>query len=335
MKILVTGGAGFIGSNFIHYVLTNHQNVDLVNVDSLTYCGNLENLKAIEKDERYKFVKADILDNDAMDALFASEKFDSVINFAAESHVDRSITDPAIFLKTNIIGTQVLLNLTLKYGVRRFVQISTDEVYGSLPETGYFTEETTLAPNSPYSVSKTSADLLVRAYIHTYSLDGVITRCSNNYGPFQFPEKLIPLMITNALEDRPLPVYGDGMNVRDWLHVEDHCRAVWAVLEGGRTGEAYNIGGTNEWHNLALVKELLTILNKSESLIKFVKDRPGHDRRYAIDASKIKNELNWSPSYDFASGLRQTVQWYLDNEAWWQRVKSGEYQKYYKEQYGL
>ncbi len=335
MNLLITGGAGFIGSNFVHLILKEQSGVNLVNVDSLTYCGNLENLTSIEDNPRYSFVKADITDNEAMEKLFAERNFDAVVNFAAESHVDRSITDPAIFLKTNIIGAQVLLDLTLKYKVKRFVQISTDEVYGSLPETGFFVEETPLAPNSPYSVSKASADMLVSAYVHTYDLDGVITRCSNNYGPYQFPEKLIPLMITNALEDKPLPVYGDGMNVRDWLHVEDHCRAVWAALEKGETGEAYNVGGSNEWHNLALVKELLKILEKPESLLTFVKDRPGHDRRYAIDASKITNKLGWEPTYDFASGLRQTVEWYLENETWWRRVKSGAYQSYYKQQYDL
>ncbi|MBU1882465.1 dTDP-glucose 4,6-dehydratase, partial [bacterium] len=254
---------------------------------------------------------------------------------AAESHVDRSITEPEIFLKSNVFGTQVLLDMALKYKVDRFVQISTDEVYGSLPATGYFVETTPLAPNSPYSASKASADLLVRAYIHTFGLNAVITRCSNNYGPYQFPEKLIPLMITNALEAKQLPVYGDGMNVRDWLHVEDHCKAIWLVMEKGRTGEVYNIGGSNEWHNLDLVKELLTILNQPESLITYVKDRPGHDRRYAIDASKIRNELGWELKYDFPAGLRHTVQWYLDHRTWWERVKSGAYQEYYKKQYNL
>ena len=335
MEILVTGGAGFIGSNFIHYVLNEHPDTKLVSVDALTYCGNLENLTSVEKNPRYRFMKADIADSEAMERIFQETSFNAVINFAAETHVDRSITGPAVFLRTNVMGTQVLLEMALKYQVKRFIQISTDEVYGSLPETGFFTEETPLAPNSPYSASKAGADFLVRSYGHTYGMDAVITRCSNNYGPYQFPEKLIPLMITNALEDEPLPVYGDGMNVRDWLHVEDHCRAVWAVLDKGRGGEAYNIGGSNEWHNLALVKELLQILKKPDSLITFVKDRPGHDRRYAIDASKIRNEIGWEPIYDFASGLHQTVEWYIKNEGWWRRVKSGEYQSYYKEQYGL
>lgn len=335
MNLLITGGAGFIGSNFIHFVLREHPDVSVVNLDALTYCGNLENLRSVEKHPRYRFVKADIADSDAVQRVFETKQFDAIINFAAETHVDRSITGPAVFLRTNVIGTQVLLDLALKHNVKRFVQISTDEVYGSLPETGCFSETTPLAPNSPYSASKAAADFLVRAYVHTYGLDAVITRCSNNYGPYQFPEKLIPLMITNALEDKPLPVYGDGMNVRDWLHVEDHCRAVWAALEKGKKGEAYNIGGANEWHNLMLVKGLLCILGKPESLITFVKDRPGHDRRYAIDASKIRRELGWMPTYDFASGLKQTVDWYIANESWWRRVKSGEYQKYYQEQYGL
>jgi len=335
MKLLITGGAGFIGSNFILYVLRGHPEVTLVNVDALTYCGNLENLSSVEDNSQYRFVKANIADSEAMEPLFRENRFDAVINFAAETHVDRSITGPSVFLSTNVVGTQVLLGLSLKYQLKRFLQISTDEVYGSLPETGYFSETTPLAPNSPYSASKAAADFLVRAYVHTYEMDAVITRCSNNYGPYQFPEKLIPLMITNALEDKPLPVYGDGMNVRDWLHVEDHCRAVWAVLEKGKAGDVYNIGGSNEWHNLALVKELLQILQKPESLITFVKDRPGHDRRYAIDASKIQRELGWAPAYDFASGLRQTVAWYIENEGWWRRVKSGEYQKYYQEQYKL
>lgn len=333
--ILITGGAGFIGSNFVHYVLREHSDVSLINVDALTYCGNLENLKAAEKNARYRFIKADIADSEALEPIFQGTAFDAVVNFAAETHVDRSILGPQVFLRTNVVGTQVLLDLALKYKVRRFVQISTDEVYGSLPESGIFRETTPLAPNSPYSASKAAADLLVRAYVHTYGLDAVITRCSNNYGPYQFPEKLIPLMITNALEDKPLPIYGDGMNVRDWIHVEDHCRAVWMVLDKGKAGEVYNVGGSNEWHNLALVKELLRILNKPESLITFVKDRPGHDRRYAIDAARLKEELGWKPTYDFSSGLAETVTWYVDNETWWRRVKSGQYQQYYQEQYGL
>ncbi|MFH1863180.1 MAG: dTDP-glucose 4,6-dehydratase [bacterium] len=333
--LLITGGAGFIGSNFIHFVLRERSDVHIVNVDALTYCGNLENLRNVEQHPNYRFIKADIADLQGMERIYAEHRFDAVVNFAAETHVDRSITGPAVFITTNLIGTQVLLDLALKHQVKRFLQISTDEVYGSLPETGYFHETTPLAPNSPYSSSKAAADLLVRAYVHTYGLDAVITRCSNNYGPYQFPEKLIPLMITNALEDKPLPVYGDGMNVRDWLHVEDHCRAVWAVLEKGAGGEVYNIGGSNEWHNLMLVQELLKILNKPESLITYVKDRPGHDRRYAIDASKIHQQLGWTHTYDFAEGLRQTVQWYIEHEDWWQRVKSGEYQKYYQQQYGL
>ncbi|MCX6641347.1 MAG: dTDP-glucose 4,6-dehydratase [bacterium] len=334
MLLLITGGAGFIGSNFIHLVLKENPDVNLVNVDALTYCGNLENLKSVRNNPRYRFIKADISDSTAMVAIFEQNHFDAVINFAAETHVDRSIMGPGIFLTTNLIGTQVLLDLTLKHQINRFLQVSTDEVYGSLPESGVFTESTPLAPNSPYSASKAAADLLVHAYVHTYGLDGVITRCSNNYGPYQFPEKLIPLMITNALEEKPLPVYGDGLNVRDWLHVEDHGRAIWAVLQKGRSGEVYNIGGSNEWHNLALVKELLRILDKPESLITFVKDRPGHDRRYAIDASKIREELGWKPTYDFADGLKQTVEWYLSHKGWWERIKSGQYQSYYREWYG-
>ncbi|MFH1942652.1 MAG: dTDP-glucose 4,6-dehydratase [bacterium] len=333
MKILITGGAGFIGSNFIHLISKERPDYKMVNVDALTYCGNLSNLSDIENDPQHQFVKADITDVDRMNELFKKEKFDAVINFAAESHVDRSIDNPSIFLKTNILGTQVLLDLSLKYEVNRFVQISTDEVYGSLPESGYFTESTSLAPNSPYSASKASADLLARSYIHTYGMDIVITRCSNNYGPFQFPEKLIPLMITNALEDKPLPVYGDGMNVRDWIHVEDHCNAILSVLEKGRKGEVYNIGGSNEWTNLSLVKQLLSIMNKPESLIKFVKDRPGHDRRYAIDSSKIQKELSWQPQYGFEEGLQHTVHWYLKKDPWWRSIKSGEYRQYYEKQY--
>jgi dTDP-glucose 4,6-dehydratase len=334
MHLLITGGAGFIGSNFIHLILREHPDVHLVNVDALTYCGNLENLSSVQDSSHYRFIRADISDSEAMEAVFTGETFDAVINFAAETHVDRSIMGPGIFLSTNLIGTQVLLDLCLKHKIKRFVQISTDEVYGSLPETGVFVESTPLAPNSPYSASKAAADLLVRAYIHTYGMDAVITRCSNNYGPYQFPEKLIPLMITNALEDKSLPVYGDGMNVRDWLHVEDHGRAIWLALTKGRSGEVYNIGGTNEWHNLALVQELLKILNKPESLIRYVKDRPGHDRRYAIDATKISRELGWQPTYNFSDGLRQTVAWYLEHEDWWRRVKSGEYQTYYQKWYG-
>ena len=333
MKLLITGGAGFIGSNFIHLIIKERSDYRVVNVDALTYCGNLPNLSDIENDPQYRFVKADITDADTMNELFKKEKFDAVINFAAESHVDRSIDNPSIFLKTNILGTQVLLDFSLKYQVNRFVQISTDEVYGSLPKSGYFTETTPLAPNSPYSASKASADLLARSYIHTYGMDIVITRCSNNYGPFQFPEKLIPLMITNALEDKPLPVYGDGMNIRDWIHVEDHCQAILSVLEKGEKGEIYNIGGSNEWTNLSLVKQLLSLMNKPESLIKFVKDRPGHDRRYAIDSSKIHKELSWQPQYGFEEGLKHTVHWYLKMTPWWRSIKSGEYRQYYENHY--
>jgi len=332
MKILVTGGAGFIGSNFIHYMVQQYPNYTIINLDKLTYAGNLENLKGVEQSPNYRFVKGDILDRDLLAPIFA-EGLDAVLNFAAESHVDRSIMDPGIFVKTNVLGTQVLLDLAKQYGVRKFVQISTDEVYGSLGDEGYFTENTPLAPNSPYSASKAGADLLVRAYHETYGLPVNITRCSNNYGPYQFPEKLIPLMIKNALEDKPLPVYGDGSNVRDWLHVEDHCRAIDLVLHHGVSGEVYNIGGNNERTNLQIVRTILEYLNKPESLIQFVQDRPGHDKRYAIDAAKIRKELGWTPRYTFDEGIRQTIEWYLTHRDWWQRIVSGEYQEYYQKQY--
>jgi len=332
MKILVTGGAGFIGSNFIHYMVQQYPNYTIINLDKLTYAGNLENLKGVEQSPNYRFVKGDILDRDLLAPIFA-EGLDAVLNFAAESHVDRSIMDPGIFVKTNVLGTQVLLDLARQYGVRKFVQISTDEVYGSLGDEGYFTENTPLAPNSPYSASKAGADLLVRAYHETYGLSVNITRCSNNYGPYQFPEKLIPLMIKNALEDKPLPVYGDGSNVRDWLHVEDHCRAIDLVLHHGVSGEVYNIGGNNERTNLQIVRTILEYLNKPESLIQFVQDRPGHDKRYAIDAAKIRKELGWTPRYTFDEGIRQTIEWYLTHRDWWQRIVSGEYQEYYQKQY--
>jgi len=332
MKILVTGGAGFIGSNFIHYMVQQYPNYTIINLDKLTYAGNLENLKGVEQSPNYRFVKGDILDRDLLAPIFA-EGLDAVLNFAAESHVDRSIMDPGIFVKTNVLGTQVLLDLAKQYGVRKFVQISTDEVYGSLGDEGYFTENTPLAPNSPYSASKAGADLLVRAYHETYGLPVNITRCSNNYGPYQFPEKLIPLMIKNALEDKPLPVYGDGSNVRDWLHVEDHCRAIDLVLHHGVSGEVYNIGGNNERTNLQIVRTILEYLNKPESLIQFVQDRPGHDKRYAIDAAKIRKELGWTPRYTFDEGIKQTIEWYLTHRDWWQRIVSGEYQEYYQKQY--
>jgi len=333
VKLLVTGGAGFIGSNFILYIVRRYPHYRIINVDALTYAGNLENLRSVEGNPNYRFVKADIADRSAMEPLFR-EGFDAVVNFAAESHVDRSIMQPDLFVRTNVLGTQTLLDLAKQYNVGKFVQISTDEVYGTLGESGLFTEESPLNPNSPYSASKAGADLLVRAYHETYGLNVNITRCSNNYGPYQFPEKLIPLMIRNALEDRSLPIYGDGLHVRDWLHVEDHCRAVDLVLHKGRSGEVYNIGGRNERTNLEVVKTILAELGKPESLIRFVKDRPGHDRRYAIDASKIQRELGWKPKYDYETGIRETIRWYLTNLDWMNKVVSGEYLQYYARQYG-
>ncbi|MCF6093267.1 dTDP-glucose 4,6-dehydratase [Microaerobacter geothermalis] len=332
MKILVTGGAGFIGSNFVKYMVDRYPNYHIINLDALTYAGNLENLKEIEDKENYQFVKGDITDRTLIDSLFQTG-IDAVINFAAESHVDRSIMEPDIFVKTNILGTQVLLEMAKAYSVRKFLQVSTDEVYGTLGPTGLFSETTPLAPNSPYSSSKAGADLLVRAYHETFQLPVNITRCSNNYGPYQFPEKLIPLMIMNALDEKPLPVYGDGSNVRDWLHVEDHCRAIDLVMHKGKDGEVYNVGGNNERTNLQIVQTILEYLDKPESLIKFVQDRPGHDKRYAIDATKIKEELGWKPKYTFDVGIKQTIDWYLENQEWWKRILSGEYQEYYKQQY--
>ena len=334
MKLLITGGAGFIGSNFVRYMVNKYPNYQIVNLDLLTYAGNLENLKDIERASNYKFVRGDIADREFVQGLFKEEKFDYVLNFAAESHVDRSITDPGIFVQTNIQGTLALLDAAKTFGVTKYLQVSTDEVYGTLGETGYFTEETPLAANSPYSASKAGADLLVRAYHETFNLPVNITRCSNNYGPFHFPEKLIPLMIINALNDKDLPIYGDGLNIRDWLHVEDHCQAIDLVLHKGRNGEVYNVGGNNERTNIDIVKTILKHLNKPESLMKFVKDRPGHDRRYAIDATKLRNELGWSPKYNFETGIEQTINWYLNNQEWWENIISGEYQEYVKSQYG-
>ncbi|HDV8360443.1 dTDP-glucose 4,6-dehydratase [Bacillus cereus] len=333
MKVLVTGGAGFIGSNFVRYMVKKYPEYNIVNLDSLTYAGNLENLKDIEELSNYKFVKGDIADRQFINQLFKEEKFDYVLNFAAESHVDRSITNPDIFIQTNIQGTQVLLDAAKNAEVKKYLQVSTDEVYGTLGETGYFTEETPLASNSPYSSSKAGADLLVRAYHETFGLPVNITRCSNNYGPFHFPEKLIPLMIINALNDKQLPVYGDGLNVRDWLHVEDHCQAIDLVLHKGENGEVYNVGGNNERTNIEIVKTILKALDKPESLIKYVTDRPGHDRRYAIDATKLCEELGWSPKYNFDTGIEQTIKWYLENQDWWKNIISGEYQEYFKNQY--
>jgi dTDP-glucose 4,6-dehydratase len=335
-KILITGGAGFIGSNFIKLILKKYSEYQVINLDALTYAGNLETLSDIEENKNYTFVKGNICDAKLIDSLF-TQGLDYVVHFAAESHVDRSITGPLIFTETNVSGTQVLLDAVRKYWPntkeKRYLQVSTDEVYGSLGTTGYFTEETSLAANSPYSASKAAADLLVRAYFHTYGLPLLTTRCSNNYGPYQFPEKLIPLMISNALEDKELPVYGDGKNVRDWLHVQDHCEAIDVVLHNGKLGDVYNIGGHNEKQNIEIVKLILRDLGKPESLIKYVKDRPGHDRRYAINAGKIERELGWVPKYTFEIGIKQTIKWYLENQEWIKNVKSGEYQNYYEAQY--
>lgn len=333
MKLLVTGGAGFIGSNFVIYMLNKYPEYKIVNVDALTYAGNLENLSEVQHNPNYSFVKADIADTQAMERLF-SEGVDVVVNLAAESHVDRSILEPEIFVKTNVLGTQVLLDAAKRYGVTKFIQISTDEVYGTLGETGLFTEATPLTPNSPYSASKAGADLLVRAYHETFGLPINITRCSNNYGPYQFTEKLIPLIIANALNDKQLPVYGDGLNIRDWLYVEDHCSAIDLVIHKGRNGEVYNIGGNNERANIHIVKTILERLGKPESLIKFVDDRLGHDRRYGIDAAKITTELGWKPKHKFETGINETIDWYLNNRTWWEGIQSGAYQGYYKHHYG-
>ncbi|MGQ9645857.1 MAG: dTDP-glucose 4,6-dehydratase [Thermodesulfobacteriota bacterium] len=336
MKILVTGGCGFIGSNFVRYMLTHYPSYFVLNVDKLTYAGNLENLADLSSSPRYRFVRADISEAPHMEAIL-QEGVDAIVNFAAESHVDRSIEDPGAFMKTNVFGTFVLLEAVRKVFPRQkihFLHISTDEVYGSLGETGAFTEGTPLAPNSPYSASKTAADMLVRAYHHTYGLPTSITRCSNNYGPYQFPEKLIPLLISNAIEGKELPVYGDGMHVRDWIYVEDHCRALDRVLHHGRAGEVYNIGGRSEKPNLEVVKTVLDQLNKPHSLIRFVKDRPGHDRRYAMDISKIERELGWTPAVSFEEGIRLTVAWYQTHQEWWRKIKTGEYVKYYERMYG-
>ncbi|QYK69591.1 dTDP-glucose 4,6-dehydratase [Paenibacillus sp. S02] len=333
MKLLVTGGAGFIGSNFVLYMLKHHPDYEIVNIDALTYAGNLENLKSIENNPKHSFIKVDITDAQAIDQLM-QQGIDVVVNFAAESHVDRSILEPEVFVKTNVLGTQVLLDAAKKYNVTKFVQVSTDEVYGSLGETGLFTEETPLQPNSPYSASKAGGDLLVRAYHETFGLPVNITRCSNNYGPYQFPEKLIPLMISRALSDQQLPIYGDGLNIRDWLYVEDHCSAIDLVIHQGKLGEVYNIGGNNERTNVHIVKTVLEELGKPEALISYVQDRPGHDRRYGIDPTKTMNELGWKPKHSFETGIKETIRWYLDNEEWWTRIQSGEYQQYYAKQYG-
>ena len=337
MTIIVTGGAGFIGSNFIFHMLAAHPGDRIVCLDKLTYAGNLSTLKSVTDKPNFRFVKADICDREAVVSLFEEEKPDVVVNFAAESHVDRSIEDPGIFLKTNILGTQVLMDACRKYGIKRFHQVGTDEVYGDLPLDRpdlFFTEQTPLHTSSPYSASKASADLLVMAYHRTFGLPVTISRCSNNYGPYQFPEKLIPLMIANALADKPLPVYGEGLNVRDWLYVEDHCRAIDLILQKGRVGEVYNIGGHNEMRNIDIVKLICKELGKPESLITYVTDRKGHDMRYAIDPNKIHSELGWLPETMFAEGIKKTIKWYLDNKDWWEEIVSGEYQKYYEKMYG-
>jgi dTDP-glucose 4,6-dehydratase len=332
-NILVTGGAGFIGSNFVRYMLQKHPTYRIINFDLLTYAGNLGNLEGIEPGSHYAFVKADICDKGSVEESFRKYSIDAVVHFAAESHVDRSILGPAVFVQTNVLGTSVLLEASKQFGVERFVHVSTDEVYGSLGASGKFTETTPLHPNSPYSATKASSDLLALAYYQTFQTPISVTRCSNNYGPYQFPEKLIPLVIANALNDKPLPIYGDGLNVRDWLYVDDHCAALDAVLHKGKNGEVYNIGGNNEKTNIEIVKLILHGVKKPESLIKFVQDRLGHDRRYAIDASKIKNELGWAPVYIFENGIQETIRWYLANKEWWQRILSGEYQSYYEKQY--
>ena len=337
MKIIVTGGAGFIGSNFVIHMVKKYPEHEIVNLDLLTYAGNLENLTEVEKAPNYKFIRGDIADRKFVFDLFEQEKPDIIVNFAAESHVDRSITDPESFVRTNVMGTTTLLDACKEYGIKRFHQVSTDEVYGDLPldrPALFFTEETPLHTSSPYSSSKASADLFVMAYHRTFGIPVTISRCSNNYGPYQFPEKLIPLIISRALADEELPVYGTGENVRDWLHVSDHCVAIDLILEKGRVGEVYNIGGHNERTNLEVVKTILKALDKPESLIRFVKDRPGHDRRYAIDPTKMETELGWKPQYVFDTGMKQTIQWYLDNKEWWEHIVNGEYTKYFEKMYG-
>jgi len=334
MNILVTGGAGFIGSNFVHHMIEKYPEYSIVNYDALTYAGNPENLKDIENRENYTFVKGNINNKELVNHLVKYHMIDVIVNFAAESHVDRSITEPDIFIKSNVLGTQALLDVAKANNIQKYVQVSTDEVYGSLGETGYFTEETPLAPNSPYSASKAGADMLVSAYYETYGMNVNITRCSNNYGPYHFPEKLIPLMVTNALEGKELPIYGDGKNVRDWLHVKDHCAAIDLVIHKGEPGEIYNVGGHNERTNNEIVHLIVEKLKAPKELIKFVEDRLGHDRRYAIDPTKLTTELGWKPQYTFDTGIVETIQWYLDNEDWWQNIKSGDYMNYYNKQYG-
>jgi dTDP-glucose 4,6-dehydratase len=332
VKVLITGGAGFIGSNFIRYLLRNYSTYRIVNLDKLTYAGNLDNLSDVENHPNYQFIKGDICDPELVD-LIVKDGTDAIIHLAAESHVDRSIYDPGIFVKTNVLGTQVLLESALKFKINRFIHISTDEVYGSLGQEGSFTENSPLLPNSPYSASKASADLLVRSYFETFGIPAIITRCTNNYGPYQFPEKLIPLFVTNALFDQDLPIYGDGLYVRDWIHVEDHCKALDLILHKGKVGEIYNISGGNEKTNLQITDLILKKLDKPKSLVKHVKDRPAHDRRYSLDSSKIKAELGWKPEIPFEEGIPKTVDWYTSHQEWWQRIKSGEYLKYYEKHY--
>lgn len=336
MKIIVTGGAGFIGGNFVHYMLNKYNDYRIICLDALTYAGNMETLEPVKNNPNFKFYKADIADREAVYEIFEKEKPDIIVNFAAESHVDRSIDNPGIFLQTNVIGTGVLMDACRKYGITRYHQVSTDEVYGDLPLDRpdlFFTETTPLHTSSPYSASKASADLLVQAYHRTFKLPVTISRCSNNYGPYHFPEKLIPLMIANALADKELPVYGKGENVRDWLYVEDHCSAIDLIIHKGRVGEVYNIGGHNEKTNLEVVKIILKELGKSEDLIRYVTDRPGHDMRYAIDPTKIHNELGWLPATKFEDGIKKTIKWYLDNKEWWQHIINGEYKNYYEKHY--
>ena len=337
MKIIVTGGAGFIGGNFVHHMVNKYPDYEIINLDLLTYAGNLETLKPVEDKPNYKFIKVDIADRKFIFDLFEKEKPDVIVNFAAESHVDRSITDPESFVRTNVMGTTTLLAACREYGIKRYHQVSTDEVYGDLPLDRpdlFFTEETPLHTSSPYSSSKASADLFVLSYHRTFGTPVTISRCSNNYGPYHFPEKLIPLIISRALADEELPVYGTGENVRDWLHVADHCTAIDLIIHEGREGEIYNVGGHNERTNLEVVKTILKALNKPESLIKYVSDRPGHDRRYAIDPKKLETELGWKPKYTFDTGIEQTIQWYLDNEDWWKHIINGEYQNYFENMYG-
>ncbi len=333
-NILVTGGAGFIGSNFVNALLDKRDDIFIVNLDKLTYAGNLENLKNSETKKNYRFVKGDIANSEMVEYVFRKYDIKYVVNFAAESHVDRSILGSKVFYETNVIGTNVLLETARRFEVERFLQVSTDEVYGSLGATGFFTEKTPISPNSPYSSSKAAADMMVQAFYHTYGMPVLTTRCSNNYGPFQFPEKLIPLMIINTLNGKKLPVYGDGLNVRDWIYVLDHNFAIETVLEKGKIGEVYNIGAKNEMTNIEIVRLILKHLGKGDEMIEYVKDRPGHDRRYAIDNTKIETDLGWTPEFSFESAIGETIDWYLNNKEWWQRIISGEYEKYYSQLYG-